>query len=134
MDVVGIAFIKNGKLLVSKSHTSKGIYTFVGGKVQEGESIYDASKRECEEEIPGFKISTQDFKSVLHFKEHATSDYNLIINMHILLATKDIDVELKTSDEILEYHWYSLDENPNILSSSIKDHFLPYAKKNGLLY
>ena len=133
MDVVGIAFIKNNKLLVSKSHTSKGIYTFVGGKVKEGENIYTASKRECEEEIPGLKISENDFKLVLDFMEHATSDYNLIIHMHILVATKEIDVPLKTSDEILEYHWYSLDENPNILSSSIKDHFLPFAKENGLM-
>lgn len=134
MDVVGICFIKNGKLLVSKSRTSRGFYTLVGGKVKNGEDIYSAAKRECEEEIPDFTISKKDFSLVLDFFEHATSDYNLIIHMHILISKKDIDVELKTSEEILKYHWYSLDENPNILSSSIKDHFLPYAKKNGLLY
>ena len=133
MDVVGIVFIKEGKLLVSKSHTSKGIYTLVGGKVKNEETIYSAAKRECEEEIPGLKISENDFKLVLDFMEHATSDYNLIIHMHILIATKAIDVELKTSDEILEYHWYTLSEDPNILSSSIKDHFLPFAKENGLM-
>ena len=34
MNVVGICFIKNGKLLVSKSRTSRGFYTLVGGKVK----------------------------------------------------------------------------------------------------
>lgn len=53
--------------------------------------------------------------------------------MTVFLSKKKIDVPLTTNDEILHYHWYKLGKNYNI-SSSIGDLFLPYAKKNNLIY
>lgn len=56
-----------------------------------------------------------------------------MIEMTIFICHKKIDVELTTNAEILHYHWYKLGDDLNI-SASIKDHFLPYAIKNNLIY
>lgn len=134
--VVGIAFIEKGKLLIVQSHKSSktNSWTFVGGGVEPHESLEEAAIREVSEEIHNnFVISKENLTHVMDFKEHAASDANKIIEMHIFLCDKKIDVPLTTNEEILHYHWYTLGENYN-LSASIKDHFLPFAQKNKLIY
>ena len=79
------------------------------------------------------KISKNDLKKLFTFQEYAASDPNKMIEMTVFLSTKQIDVELIPNEEILHYHWYKVGENYNI-SSSIKDHFLPYAQKNNIIY
>ncbi|MBO5180074.1 MAG: NUDIX domain-containing protein [Clostridia bacterium] len=136
-EVVGIAFFKDGKLLISQSVKSakNNKYTLVGGSIEEGETILQAAVRECKEEIRnGFEISENDFEPLLDFCEHAASDYNLMIHMHILLAKKEVNVELKPNEEILRYHWFEEGEDETILSTSISEHLLPEARKLKLFY
>ena len=136
LQVVGIAFFKDKKLLLSKSHNCKNnnLYTLVGGKIDKGETILEAAVRECKEEISfNFDIKETDFLPILNFKEVAASDPNLIIDMHMLISKKDIDVPLKTSDEIIDYKWYSLNESQDILCASIKNHLIDYAIDHNLL-
>ncbi|MEG0220973.1 MAG: NUDIX hydrolase [Clostridia bacterium] len=136
VDVVGIAFFKNNSLLISKSHNCahNNKYTLVGGKIEKDESILDAAIRECKEEIgSNFNITKEDFIPILHFKERAASDPNLFINIYILLSTKEIDVPLITSEEILDYKWYTLKDGPDILGDSISKHLLKYAISRKLL-
>ena len=47
--VVGTAFVKDGKLLISMSQRSakKGRYTLVGGGVEAGETFKEAARRNC---------------------------------------------------------------------------------------
>lgn len=135
--VVGTAFIKDGKLLISMSQRSakKGKYTLVGGGVEEGETLKQAARRECQEEIAnGFDISEDDLIEILSFREPALSDPNILIEMHMMKALKDVDVELLPNEEIIEYKWFTLGEDQSILSSAIKDHLIPWAVKNNLLY
>ena len=137
--VVGTAFIKDGKLLISMSQRSakKGKYTLVGGGVEpEDASIKAAAIRECQEEIGnGFKIREEELKEILVFTEPAMSDPdNLDIEMHMMLALKDVDVELIPNDEIIDFKWHSLTDSDQILSSAIKDYFIPWAKENNLMY
>ena len=137
IDVVGTAFITDGKLLISKSIRSskKGKYTLVGGGVEKGETFKEAAVRECMEEIGnGFVISEEDLTEILCFREPALSDESLTIEMHMMLSSKKIDVELVPNEEIIEYIWYSINDDPSQLASAIKDHFLPYAIENNLLY
>lgn len=136
LQVVGIAFFENKKLLLSKSHNCKNnnLYTLVGGKINEDETILEAAVRECKEEISqNFNITEDDLSPILHFTEKAASDPNLIIEMHMLISNKNIDVPLKTSKEIIDYKWYSINEDKNILCDSIKNHLLEYAINHKLL-
>ena len=134
--VVGTAFISNGKVLVSMSQRSskKGKYTLVGGGVEKGETFKEAARRECLEEIAnGFNIEERELEEIICFREPALSDPNLTIEMHMMLAHKKIDVELLPNDEIIEYKWHGINDDEE-LATAIKDHFIPWAIENKIMY
>lgn len=135
--VVGTAFIEDGKLLVSMSQRSakKGKYTLVGGGVEKGETFKEAAVRECIEEIAnGFTIEESNLEEILCFREPALSDPTLTIEMHMMISNKKIDVTLLPNEEIVDYKWHGLNESEEDLSTAIKDHLIPWAKENGLMY
>lgn len=135
--VVGVAFIKDGKLLICESVRSAGVgeYTLIGGGVNEGELPLDACVREVKEEINnGFNITKDDFQLIKSYIEPAASDSNILIQINVFLAKKDLNVDFIPNKEILEYHWYSLGETERNLSSSIRNHVIPYAIAKGLMY
>lgn len=135
--VVGIAFIKDGKLLIVQSVRSShnNIWTMVGGGVNEGETEVEAAIREVGEEIHnGYTIAEEDLKPVMCFKESAASDPEITIIMTMFICTKPIDVALSPDFEILKYHWYKLGESDYKISSAIRDHFIPFAVNEGLMY
>lgn len=135
--VVGIAFVENGKLLIvrSKRSSATNSWTLVGGGIESGETEITAALREVNEEIgQGFEFCEEDLLPIMCFKELAASDSDVIIEMNMFLATKKIHVQLIPNDEILEYHWYRLGDTNFNLSSSIRDHFLPYAIQKGLIF
>ncbi len=134
--VVGTAFINDGKILVVQSIRSinQGQYTLIGGMVEDEETNVQAAIREIKEEIGNsFEVEEKDLREVLSFIEPADSDPNLLIQIHIYVSNKKVDVELKPNFEILEHKWYSLNEDDNCLSSSLKNYLIPYAKETGLL-
>ena len=136
--VVGVAFVKDGKLLIVKSVRSSksNIWTLIGGGVDSGETEVEAAIREVREEIHnGFEIAEEDLSPLMCFKECAASDPNLNIIMTIFLCHKSLENVAFSSDfEILEYHWYKIGEKDYQLSSAIRDHFIPYAISEGVIY
>ena len=135
--VVGTAFIEDGKLLISMSQRSakKGKFTLVGGGVEEGETFIEAARRECMEEINnGFEISTDELEEILTFREPALSDPGSMIEMHMFLAKKKIDVELIPNEEIVEFRWFTIGDDEELLSSAITNNLIPWAVFNNLLY
>ena len=135
--VVAVAFISYGRLLIvqSKRSSTTNTWTMIGGGVEENETPLDAAIRETKEEIHnGFDITAEDLEPVMGFKETAASDPNLMIEMNIFISKKDIDVDLIPDEEILKYHWFRIGETDYNISSSIRDHFLPYAIEKGLLF
>lgn len=135
--VVGVAFIEDGKLLIVKSKRSSttNSWTLVGGGIETGETEITAALREVNEEIgQGFEFCEEDLLPIMCFKELAASDSDVIIEMNMFLATKKIHVNLIPNDEILEYHWYKVGDTEYNLSSSISEHFLPYAIQRGIIY
>ena len=92
--VVGVAFIKDGKILIVQSVRSSknNIWTLVGGGVEDGETEVEAAIREVREEIHnGFEIHEEDLIPVMCFKEAASSDPELTIIMTMFICTKEID-------------------------------------------
>ena len=135
--VVGVAFVENGKLLIVRSQRSNvtNSWTLIGGGIESGETEITAALREVNEEVgQGFEFCEEDLVPILCFKELAASDSDVIIEMNLFLATKKIHVELMPNDEIIEYHWYKLGDTNFNLSSSIREHFLPYAIQKGLIF
>lgn len=136
--VVGVAFIKDGKLLIVQSVRSSknNIWTLVGGGVEDGETEVEAAIREVREEIHnGFEIVEEDLKPVMCFKECASSDPEVDIMMTMFICTKPLDnVCLMADFEILRYHWYKVGDTNYKISSAIRDHFLPFAISEGLIY
>lgn len=135
--VVGVAFIKDGKLLIVQSVRSSknNVWTLIGGGVENGESEVEAAIREVSEEIHNnFTIKEEDLSPLMCFKEGASSDPTLDIMMTIFICNKEIDTPLCRDEEILHYHWYKLGEKEYKLSSAIRDHFIPFAINEGLLY
>lgn len=135
--VVGVAFVEDGKLLIvkSKRSSSTNSWTLVGGGVETGETEIIAALREVNEEVgQGFEFCEEDLFPIMCFKEAAASDSDIIVEMNMFLALKKIHVDLIPNDEILEYHWYTLGEDGYNLSSSIIEHFLPYAIQRKLLF
>ena len=137
ISVVGVAFIKDGKLLIVQSVRSShnNVWTMIGGGVNDGETEVEAAIREVKEEIHnGFFIAEEDLKPIMSFKESAASDPETTIIMTLFLCHKPIDVALSPDFEILKYHWYKLGESDFKISSAIRDHFIPFAVNEGLMY
>ncbi|MEG0794409.1 MAG: NUDIX domain-containing protein [Bacilli bacterium] len=135
--VVGAAFIEDGKLLIvqSKRSSRTNSWTFVGGGIEKGETEIEACIREVGEEIHNnFTINESNLTPVMCFKESAASDPTLTIEMNVFICNKKINVDLIPNEEILHYHWFKIGETEYNLSSSIRDHFLPFAIEKGLIF
>ena len=134
-NIVGIAFINDNKLLIVKSAKSArdNLFTLVGGAVEAHETILEGAIRECHEEVAyNLDIKESDLEFITSYIEPAASDPNLLIKMHIFLSHKKIDCFPNCNPEIIEYKWYQIGDDENV-SSSIKEHFIPYAINNNIL-
>lgn len=134
--VVTMAFIKERKLLVVKSVRSarQNMYTLIGGLVEDNETLMEACIREAKEEInKDLIIHAHDLEEIATFVEGAASDASMIIEIHLFICKKELDIELIPDLEILEYKYIDSMTEDIILSSSITDYFLPYAKKWDLI-
>ncbi len=69
----------------------------------------------------------------MEFTEVSASNPHQLIHLHVLISKKDIDVPLYTSKEIIDYRWFTLKDDIYILSPSIRNHLIDYAKENNLL-
>ena len=86
-----------------------GKYNGVGGKVESGETILQATSRETEEEI-GVKIMEGDLiqKAVLHFSFDGKSEWNQ--ECHVFLAKKWKGEPVETDE--MKPEWFSIDRLP----------------------
>ena len=132
--VVGTLFFNNGKLLIDKPR-KRPTFQMVGGSVEEWESFYEASIRECHEELGNRAFfNTENVKFLMDFDEIATSDPNLKIHMNIFIYDGTLTGELSTSEEIESFMWFGIDDDINILSNTLKNEIVPYCKEKKLIY
>lgn len=131
--VVGTMFFNNGKLLIDKPR-KRPTFQMIGGSIEPNETPLQAAIRECHEELgPKALFSETDFELVMEFNEIATSDQKTHIHFYVFKYNGTLKGELTTSDEIEQFMWFGNDDNPNILSNTLKNEVIPYCLKNSLI-
>lgn len=86
---------RDGKALVMRKYN--GVVDLPGGKVEQGEDLYEALSREIEEEI-GLKIKKFDFVASW-VKHNAEMGDRLVIVFETQLKQKAKNIEITLSDE-----------------------------------
>ena len=131
--VVGTMFLEDKKLLLDKPR-KRPTYQMIGGRVEEGESPFEAAIRECHEELGDEAIFDGDlFELVMEFDEIATSDGITPIHFYVFKYNGELTGKLKISDEIESFLWYDSSYGEDMLSNTLKHKVIPYCLKNKLI-
>lgn len=133
MDVVGTMFFKDKKILIDKPR-KRPTFQMIGGRVEDGESAFDAAVRECHEELGQDAIfDSTKIELVMEFDEIATSDGVTPIHFYVYKYNGELEGELNTSEEIGEFKWYETSDGVDILSNTLKNEVIPYCLENKLI-
>lgn len=133
--VVVIAIIKNGDYyLIGKRKIEQwmgGKYEFIGGKLEENESIIEALHREVYEEIgvyvtsyiPYYKIMStiNEITSLMEFFLCEISSYDLMMNVHD-------DLRWVKVNEILSYNF--VEPSIDVVNKLVNDENLKKSENN----
>lgn len=123
---VGVFLIENNTILLGLRNPQKivpngelheqGTWGIPGGKVDFGETLVDAAKRELLEET-GILVENLEF---LNIQDNIELDSHYV--SVIFLATKWRGIPIvKEPDKMMEWKWFSLDHLPeNMYSPSLK--------------
>lgn len=132
--VVGTMFFSDGKLLIDKSR-KRSTFQMIGGSVEDNEIPLEAAIRECHEELGKNAIFDEDkFKLIMEFDEIATSDQTTKIHFYVFMYEGNLKGELTTSEEIEKFMWFSINDDVNLLSNTLKNEVVPYCINNNLIY
>lgn len=133
MNVVGTMFFKDKKLLIDKPR-KRPTYQMIGGKVEDGETPLEAAIRECHEELGNEAIFDSNLiELVMEFDEIATSDGKTPIHFYVFKYNGYLEGKLNSSEEIENFKWYDSTDGNEILSNTLKNEFVPYCLKKGLI-
>lgn len=131
---VGLMIYKNKKVLLglrnidSKKASSdlhgEGTWTFPGGKLDFGESIYDCAKRELKEETNLDLLTCK----VICINNNIVKEAQYI-TFGILVNKFKGKIKTMERDEITEWKWFKLDKLPKNLYSPTKKILDMYKKK-----
>lgn len=131
--VVGTMFFKDKKLLIDKPRKRR-TFQMIGGKIENGETPLQAAIRECHEELGEKAIfDEKKIEFVMDFIEIATSDPTQKIHMNIFKYNGVLEGNLETSEEIEKFMWFGREDDENLLSNTLKNEIIPYAKKHNLI-
>jgi nucleoside triphosphatase len=119
--VAALIFNSEGKLLLVKSHKWKGKYVIPGGRIEVGERMEDALRREIREET-GLQI--HDIKFICYHE--VIFDEGFWEKMHFIsfdFCCKTRSTEVCLNEEAEEHIWISIDQ-------ALQLPILPYLKKS----
>ena len=126
-------FFSDGKLLIDKSR-KRSTFQMIGGSVEDNEIPLEAAIRECHEELGKNAIFDEDkFKLIMEFDEIATSDQTTKIHFYVFMYEGNLKGELTTSEKIEKFMWFSINDDVNLLSNTLKNEVVPYCLKNNLI-
>ena len=117
--------LKKVLFCIRKKEPYKGLYNFVGGKVEENESNYDAAYRELVEEtgINSHDIQLDYFMDLNYYKyENNIQVFYGVLNHEVTLIEEENKLEWVTiSDELLDTEKFAGNYNiPHIITQIIK--------------
>ncbi len=127
--VSAIILSKDRKILMGKKDPAKGgvwpdMWHIPGGGVDEGETLEQALTREVKEEV-GLDISDAKITPLNHnftgTTEKTIKDTGERVLCHMLFNHFEVQlnknankIELHLSDDLVESHWFTLEELPNV--------------------
>lgn len=127
--VSAIILSKDRKILMGKKDPAKGgvwpdMWHIPGGGVDEGETLEQALTREVKEEV-GLDISDTKITPLNHnftgTTEKTIKDTGERVLCHMLFNHFEVQlnknankIELHLSDDLVESHWFTLEELPNV--------------------
>ena len=106
-------FNSEGKVLLLKQTYTDKRWGLPGGAVEAGETIYQAIKRECFEEL-GLDVEIEAFTGLYYHKE-----YNAQVGIFRCKLPKDGVIRL--SDEHSEYAYFAIDELSEVQKIRVSD-------------
>ena len=127
----GGVLLKDRRFLVTRSK-GKDFFIAPGGKVETGESVRTALKRELKEEL-GIEVDVKDLKVFGTFYAPAAGDNDKNLQMDVLLVN-NWRGKIIPSSEVEEILWISSILPLNIKVGSIFEHnVLPKLKEENLI-
>ena len=114
---IGIAVIKNRKLLMVRSYRNESVFYILGGKPEEGETEIDCLIREIDEEVSGTLVQ----ESLLYLSEFQAESHdkpNTIVKLKLYMG--DVLGRLEPNNEIAEIDYFDSNSDPKHLSELTK--------------
>jgi 8-oxo-dGTP diphosphatase len=124
--VAAVAFVRDGHVLtVRKDGTDR--FMLPGGKLEPGESAYDAAVREVREEVG---LDVADLTLLGEFTADAANEPGHLVESTVYVAplphgVDRVVVEPAAAGEIAELRWTALDGEHDDLAPLLAEHVVP---------
>lgn len=126
----GGVILKDRHFLVTRS-TGKDFFIAPGGKLEAGESIIDALKREMNEEVQiEIDITTLESLGSFYAKAAGSEDKTLRMDVFIIHNFKG---DIAPSNEVEEVRWINSTTDDIIIGSVFQHDVMPLLKKRNLI-
>jgi 8-oxo-dGTP diphosphatase len=112
---------KKGEVLLGLRQGSHGAgeWSFPGGHLEFGETIFETAKREVKEET-GLEVNKFKLISVADEMRYIKSDGKHYVNIGLKTEYKNGEPKLMEPNRYKEWRWFSLDDLPNKLFEGTK--------------
>jgi 8-oxo-dGTP diphosphatase len=104
---------EQGQVLLGLRQGSHGAgeWSFPGGHLEFGETVFETAKRETKEET-GLEVDKFELISVADEMRYIKSDDKHYLNVGVKAIYKGGEPQLLELEKCLEWHWYDLDKLP----------------------
>jgi 8-oxo-dGTP diphosphatase len=97
-----------------KGSHGEGEWSFPGGKLENGETLFESAKREVKEECD-LDADNFIFISLADEMKYLKTDGKQFFNIGLKANTWSGNVELNEPDKFVDWKWFQLDDLPNKL-------------------